>query len=104
MPMHDFTVIQFWNRVDSARKGTLEDMSNKTGISEGTLRNLRCRKMFPNLTDTVLIADYLGVTLDWLVLGKVSSEKEEEVSSILKAYLDSDEVTKLLVKRTLMLI
>jgi len=104
MPMQDFTVIQFWNRVDSARKGTLEDMSNKTGISEGTLRNLRCRKMFPNLTDTVLIADYLGVTLDWLVLGKVSSEKEEEVSSILKAYLDSDEVTKLLVKRTLMLI
>ena len=104
MPMQEFTVSQFWNRVDSARKGTLEDMSNKTGISEGTLRNLRCRKMFPNLTDTVLIADYLGVTLDWLVLGKVSSEKEEEVSSILKAYLDSDELTKALVKRTLRLI
>ena len=104
MPMQEFTVSQFWNRVDSARKGTLEDMSNKTGISEGTLRNLRCRKMFPNLTDTVLIADYLGVSLDWLVFGKVSSEKEEEVSLILKAYLDSDEVSKTLVKRVLKLI
>ena len=104
MPMQEFTVSQFWNRVDSARKGTLEDMSNKTGISEGTLRNLRCRKMFPNLTDTVLIADYLGVSLDWLVLGKVADEKNADISKVLKAYIDTDEQTKFVIRKLLNLV
>ena len=104
MAMEKVTVLDFWNRFDSVRKGTLNDVSQGTNIPVGTLKNLRTRKLLPSLLDTVVIADYLGVSLDWLVLGKVSSEKEEDVSLVLKAYLDSDELTKALVKRTLMLI
>ena len=101
MLMEQVNVLGFWNRVDEIRNGTLEEMANGTGISQGTIRNLRSRKMLPNLADTVVIAEYLGVSLDWLVLGKVSTEKTNELSRVLKAYEESDTITKMLVLKVL---
>lgn len=101
MLMEQVSVLGFWGRVDEVREGTLEDMANGTGISQGTIRNLRSRKMLPNLADTVVIAEYLGVSLDWLVLGKVSTEKTIELSRVLKAYEEADTITKMLVSKVL---
>lgn len=103
MQMQEINILSFWNRFDSVRTVSIDKVAENTGLNAGTLRNLRMNKKLPNLVDTVVIADYLKCSLDWLVLGRVSAEKEEEVGLILKAYLDSDEVTKLLVKRTLRL-
>ena len=101
MTMKQIGIMEFWNRVDQVRKGTLEDLSKGTGIPHGTLKNFRTRKLLPSLADTSAIAEYLNVTLDWLVLGKVSSERDSRLSIVLKAYEGSDELTKILVRKVL---
>lgn len=101
MAMHEIGILEFWNRVDQVRPGTLEDMSRGTSIPLGTLKNFRTRKLLPSLADTSSIAEYLNVSLDWLVLGKVA--EKDEVSVITQAYLGSDEYTKELVRRVLKL-
>ena len=104
MMVSQVNVMNFWNRFDDVRQGTIEDVANGTGIKQGTLRNLRSRRMLPNLADTIAIADYLNVSLDWLVLGKVVESKSEEVNEVMNEYRKSDNFTKLLVQRALKLI
>ncbi len=96
-------VLDFWSRFDKARTGTLSDVSLSTGIPVGTIKNLRSRKLLPSLADTIAIADYLHVTLDWLVLGKVIDEKGSELSEVLKSYSEADVLTQLMVRRLLKL-
>ena len=103
MTVKQIGIMEFWSRVDEARKGTLEDLSKGTGIPIGTIKNFRTRRTLPSLADTTSIAEYLNVTLDWLVLGKVSNEKSSDLSLVLKAYQDSDTITKMLVMRALKL-
>lgn len=90
--------MDFWSRFDSVRNGTLEDVSKFTSIPLGTLKNLRTRKLLPNLADTTAIAEYLNVSLDWLVLGKVSENINDK---LLVAYSNADELTKLMVHKLL---
>ena len=104
MLVSQITVMSFWNRFDDVRQGTIEDVSKGTGINQGTLRNLRSRKMLPNLADTIAIADYLNVSLDWLVLGKVVESRSEEMNEVMNEYKKADNFTKLLVQRALKLI
>lgn len=104
MAMSQISVMNFWSRFDDVRKGTIEDVSKGTGIPNGTLRNLRARKMLPNLADTIAIAEYLNVSLDWLVLGKVVEKGSEDLNEVVVEYKKSDNLTKLLVQRTLKLI
>lgn len=101
MSMQRIGILDFWERVDSSRSSTLAQMSEGTGIPLGTLKNFRTRRLLPSLVDTVAIADYLGVSLDWLVLGKDVERGGSRVGSLLKAYLCADDVTKLMVERIL---
>ena len=103
MTMEQISVLGFWERFDEVRKVTLEQVARESGINQGTLRNLRSRKLLPNLLDTVVIADYLNVILDWLVLGKVQNDKDSFLSKLVKAYLETDELSKLVVDRVLKL-
>ena len=103
MTMEQVNVLGFWSRFDEVRTTTLEEVARQSGINQGTLRNLRSRKLLPNLLDTVVIADYLNVSLDWLVLGKVSNDKDSSLSKLVNSYLAADELTKLVVDRVLKL-
>lgn len=102
MPMEQINVLGFWSRFDEARTTTLEQVSKNTGINQGTLRNLHYTMKLPNLTDTVVLADYLNVSLDWLVLGKVVEKgNSDSLDKLVSAYLNSDEQTKFVVNRIL---
>ena len=101
MPMNEINIMGFWDRFDEARPVTIEQVAIATGLNQGSLRNLRSSRKLPNLADTVVIADYLNVSLDWLVLGKVSDERDTEIGRILKAYLESDELTRMMVRKLL---
>ncbi len=104
MAMSQISVMNFWSRFDDMRKGSIEEAAIGTGIPYGTLRNLRARKLLPNLADTIAIAEYLNVSLDWLVLGKVVEKGSEDLNEVVVEYKKSDNLTKLLVQRTLKLI
>ena len=99
----NISVIGFWSRFDEVRGGTLDEVCKATGIPNNTLRGLRSKNKLPNLVDTVVIADFLNVSLDWLVLGKVANEKGSDLSEVLKSYSEADELTKLMVRRLLKL-
>ena len=104
MNMQQIGILDFWNRVDEARKGTLDELSKGTGIPIGTIKNFRTRRTLPSLVDTSAIAEYLQVSLDWLVLGKVVEKGSEDLNDVVAEYRKSDNLTKLLVQRTLKLI
>lgn len=104
MKMQQIGIMDFWNRVDEARKGTLDELSKGTGIPIGTIKNFRTRHTLPSLADTSAIAEYLNVSLDWLVLGKVVEKGSEDLNEVVVKYKKSDNLTKLLVQRTLKLI
>lgn len=104
MKMQQIGIMDFWNRVDEARKGTLDELSKGTGIPIGTIKNFRTRHTLPSLADTSAIAEYLNVSLDWLVLGKVVEKGSEDLNEVVVEYKKSDNLTKLLVQRTLKLI
>lgn len=103
MTMEQVNVLGFWSRFDEVRTGTLEEVARNSGINQGTLRNLRSRKLLPNLLDTVVLADYLNVSLDWLVLGKVDNDEDSSLAKLVRAYLEADELSKLVVDRVLKL-
>jgi len=98
MAMQDIAILNFWNRFDSLRRGTLDDVSKETGIPVGTLKNLRTRKLLPKLVDAVALAEYLNVSLDWLVLGKVSENLNDK---LIISYSKADELTKMMINRLL---
>ena len=104
MTMPQISVLSFWSRFDDVRSVSIDEVAKATGIKSGTIRNLRARKMLPNLADTIALADYLNVSLDWLVLGKVVEKGSEDLNEVMLEYKRSDNLTKLLVQRTLRLI
>ena len=91
---------KFWNRVDSVRQETLAVICEKSGVNLGTLKGLRKNSKYPNLMDTVALAEYLGCTLDWLVLG-VTPAETQQLEDILLAYVNADLDTKHVVNRIL---
>ena len=102
--MTEINVTKFWDRFDQVRTDSLETICNRAGVSHNTIRGLRTHNKLPNLVDTIVLADYLNVTLDWLVLGKVADEKNADISKVLKAYIDTDEQTKYVIRKLLNLI
>ena len=60
---------KFGQRIKEARaaKGwTQDDLADKAGVNVRGLQNYEQGKALPNLYTAVLIADTLGVSLDWL--------------------------------------
>lgn len=63
----------FWGRVKglcAKRRMTMRDLSRETGIPYPTLANQQAAGSIPTKTVMVItLADYFGVSLDWLVKG-----------------------------------
>lgn len=94
----------FWRRIDETRKVSIEVLGRETGINYHSLYTWRNSNYLPSLVYILAIADYLNVTLDWLILGRVCQVDDHDVNDVMKAYIESESVTKLLVKRALKII
>lgn len=63
----------FWNNVKQLleiKDLTQKELSAKTGINLGTLKNQICRNVIPDAISAVKIAQALGTTVEYLVTGK----------------------------------
>lgn len=64
------TAYKFWERIDNLRgKTTLAEIAKKTGVKEQRIAHLRSDVRYPKLEDCILIAEFLGTSLDYLVFG-----------------------------------
>lgn len=71
---------EFWARVDYIirMKGvTLYEVAEALGITRNTLYASRSRGSLPSIRTMVSIADYLGVSMDYLLGRSVMKEAEE---------------------------
>lgn len=103
-PMSELIKESFWRRIDETRKVSIEVLGRETGINYHSLYTWRNSHYLPSLEYILAIADYLNVTLDWLILGRVCQVDDYDVNDVMKAYIESESVTKLLVKRALKII
>lgn len=66
----------FWDRVKvllKSNKKTQLELCNATGINLGTLKGQMTKNNSPSIDEIFLIANYLNVSIDFLITGK---EKE----------------------------
>ena len=96
-------VNDFWKRLTYSRPDTLSVMSEKTGIPLATIKGWYSKGRLPKLEDAIIVSEYLGCSLDWLVLGKDVEKGSNKVSSLVQAYILADELTKSMVDRLLQL-
>ena len=93
-------VTEFWNRLTDSRPDTLAVMSEKTGIPLATIKGWHSKGRIPKLEEAIALSEYLGVSLDWLLLGKHSESFNDR---LIKSYRDSDELTKQIINKLLKL-
>ena len=63
----------FWDNVDNALgHQSLATMAREVGLNYKTLKNQRSLQRLPGLEDSYLIAQHLGVSLEYLITGKDS--------------------------------
>lgn len=65
----DRKVLGIWSRIDSLLQEhnmTVYRFSNYVGIPETTIHNWRCGTCFPSAKHLIIIADYFGVSVDFL--------------------------------------
>jgi transcriptional regulator with XRE-family HTH domain len=77
----------FWGRIRQLvkqNKTTHKEFAKACGIHYNTFRSWAMKEMFPNVIDVYIIAKKLGVTVEYLLTGKVSIERK-----ILEAKIDS---------------
>ena len=91
-------VKEFWNRLTEARADTLSVMAQKTGIPLATIKGWHSKNRLPKLDEAIAISEYLGVSLDWLMLGKHSESFNDR---LIKSYRDSDDLTKQIINKLL---
>ena len=91
-------VESFWKRLTDSRPDTLAVMSEKTGIPLATIKGWHSKNRLPKTEEAILIARYLNVTLDWLLLGKRNESFNDQ---LVKSYLESDELTQQIITKLL---
>lgn len=62
----------------------IKNLEKELGIGNGTIR--RWDERSPQCDKLSSVANYLNVSLDWLVFGKESGELNEEEQNLLNAY------------------
>ena len=86
---------QFWERVKTLSKEhhlTQQEICNLTGILLGTLKGWITNNRLPDAEGAVSIANVLHTTVEYLVTGKQSNEKEKtdklvkDIQDLLTAY------------------
>lgn len=76
---------------------TAYKVSKETGVTQTMLSNWKNGKSIPNATNLKKIADYFGVTVDYLMTGKEPEEKKNKLPNNLgvqtiAAHLDGEEL------------
>ena len=75
----------FWNNVKELldiQNLTQKELSAKTGINLGTLKNQICREVIPDAVEAVAIAKALKTTVEFLVTGKEENKAEKELNEL----------------------
>lgn len=78
----------FWDTVLTVldEKGLRkQDIINATGIKSGTLHNAIRRDSIPQADDALLIADYLGVSVRYLVTGRDDEQPSPLMRKLIQA-------------------
>lgn len=75
----------FWNNVKELldiKNLTQKELSAKTGINLGTLKNQICREVIPDAIEAVKIAKALNTTVEYLVTGEEENKAEKELTEL----------------------
>ena len=75
----------FWNNVKELldiQNLTQKELSAKTGINLGTLKNQICREVIPDAIEAVKIAKALNTTVEYLVTGEEENKAEKELTEL----------------------
>lgn len=75
----------FWNNVKELldiQNLTQKELSAKTGINLGTLKNQICREVIPDAVEAVAIAKALKTTVEFLVTGKDENAAAQELNEL----------------------
>lgn len=92
------------------RKGvTVADVSRATGINQSTLSNWKVRNNLLSGKNAQKVADYFGVTVDYLMTGEapnpqkftVVPEFNEFEKALVRAYREADEPVQIVIDRLL---
>lgn len=77
--MADFAY-EFWERVDDLKgKGdSLSQLAQVMGVKTQSIKNMRSECRYPKPASIKCLADYLGVSVSYLISGKESSIQKEE--------------------------
>ncbi len=70
--------INFWSRVDNVQKQmgvSLQELCRKARINYGTVMNKRCQGKLLNLEMAYAFSFALGRSLDWLLTGNETEQK-----------------------------
>ena len=86
---------EFWARFDQIRgKRTVKDILQTVGIDYDLIRIQRTRRRLPNLMHAVFLAQEIGTTVEYLVLGMGLSHHRS--LALYDAYINSsDEVRRI---------
>lgn len=85
----------FWERFKILSKSkhlTQQEICDTTGILLGTLKGWITNERLPDAESAVLLADAIGTTVEYLVTGNQSSEREKadklvkDIQKLLTAY------------------
>ena len=75
----------FWNNVKELldiQNLTQKELSAKTGINLGTLKNQICREVIPDAVEAVAIAKALNTTVEYLVTGENNNKAAQELNEL----------------------
>ena len=96
----EYTCDDFWERVNKLIKQEhtkQETLAMECGINYQTFRGWIVHKTYPNALQTVLIAEHLNTSVEYLVTGK--SDTEETIKAALKEELLKTLTTALDIKK-----
>lgn len=81
------------------------ELARQTGTSEGTIRNWSVRDSSPSVEAAYKVAQYFGVTVEWLVTGTdqkdTLSAEEKELLELFRTLDERDKQTILTLSRSL---
>ena len=103
--MTELEVMRFWERFDNyiAKKGdNLTSFTEKTGIKYKTLSMQRMRHSLPNLEQALIMAKYLGISVNELMSGKTDSTAyPKRIQRIIDKCMSAGETDLEIVERVL---
>ena len=79
--MENFNINDFWNRVKylcRVNRITKKDFAARCGVTEQNLTSQANIGRTPKITQTMLMAETLGVSIDYLITGKDSTQIQTE--------------------------